>query len=229
MLKGLRRFNLEKEAQKVYRIVKAGGLVIVPNKVGYGFNCHSGEAVKRKYDLKGRELSNKCICVANMDIFCELADCSREEKIIAEEVSKRYMVSFVTPYNPKSRFLTKLDEFAFQQVTKGGTIGIYLNSGDLEERIIQLGEKDDILIIGSSANITHTGNNYTIEEVEKRIRNGVDYIVDGGIVEYHNPEKKAGTIIDIKTLKPIRKGSLYKEIMGTISYLKYGKVIYPLD
>lgn len=227
MLKGLKKIDTSKESMIVYDIIKKGGLTIVPNSVGYGFNCHSGESVKRKYNLKGRQLDNKCVCIADLEIFNEIVDCSDEEKIIAEEVSKRYPVSFVVPYHKESEFLKNLDKFALTQVTKDGTIAIYLNLGELEEKIVSLGKKDNVLIIGSSANLSHTGNKFTLEDIEENLRKGVDYFVDGGICPFHSMSKMAGTIIDLKTLNPIRKGVLYLEIIGAINYLKNGKIVYP--
>lgn len=226
MLKGLKRIDTGKESELVYNIIKSGGLTIVPNNVGYGFNCHSGESIRKTYNLKGRQLDNRCVCIVDLEIFKEMADCSDEERTLVEEVSRRYPICFVTPYNKESAFLTKLDMFALTQVTKRGTIALFLNLGELEEKIVGIGKKDKLLIIGSSANISHTGNKFTVDEIEPEIRKGVDYIVDGGIVPYHNPTRMAGTIIDLKTLTPVRRGILFREIIGAINYLKHGKIVY---
>ncbi|MCP4023088.1 MAG: Sua5/YciO/YrdC/YwlC family protein [Desulfobacteraceae bacterium] len=222
MLKGLRRYDVKTEAQNAYNVIKSGGLVMIESKVGYGLLGHSAESMKRKYKLKNRSFEKRCICIGNQDIFNELSVCTKEEKIIVEELSKRYLICFVTPYNPDSKLLTELDEFTLQQVTKDGTIGIFLNLGTLAETMAGIGLKENILLTGSSANVSLTGNNYTVESVEPEIRESVDYIVDGGMAVYHNPNGLPGTVLDLKTLDPIRKGALYSEIMGSLEYLKSG-------
>lgn len=54
MLPGLRKFNFEEEAQKVYSIIKKWGLVLIPTQVNYGLLGHSAESIKKKIKIEAQ-------------------------------------------------------------------------------------------------------------------------------------------------------------------------------
>ena len=229
---------MNKTAQKVreaYECIRNGGLVLVPTNVAYGLIGHSEDAIRKMFALKGRSLSNPCVTFGNLSVLKKLSDLDEKYYSIAEELAKKYMLSLVIPIKKDSQLTSKLSPYVYQHAVTDETIALYMNLGEFSDKLVELGEKDDLLLVGSSANLSHTGNNYTFEDVEQSIKNGVDFMYDSGLCPYHHPTGRPGTIVDIASLqrgdaiKFVRKGALYPEIYGAIRYMLTGKVEYPFD
>ena len=61
---------MEKILTEAAALLSSGGIIALPTDTVYGIACciHSDEAIKRIYDIKGRNTSNPIsICVADLD------------------------------------------------------------------------------------------------------------------------------------------------------------------
>lgn len=227
--------QFEQKIKEAYECIRQEGLALIPTPISYGLIGHSEESIGKMYRIKGRPLSNKSIVFANPSFFRKVSVLEEDKLKVAEKLASKYMMSFVCPINPDSPFLTSLDPFVFQQATKDNTIALYMNLGRFADGLVELGESDNFLLVGSSANISHTGNNYTLKDVEPEILRAVDFVYDDGVCAYHHPTGRPGTIVDMRTLKSngdiqfVRKGALYPEIYGAIKHMLTGKIEYPQD
>ena len=70
-------------------------------------------------------------------------------------------------------------------------------------------------MVGSSANLAFTGNNYRLADVPAAIRGSVDLVIDGGDARYENPERLATTILDLTTYQFRRIGIAAAEIQAS--------------
>ncbi len=203
---------LENDAQRVYATLRAGGLVLLPTDVGYGLVALEELAVRRIYELKGRPATKPCVTVANGDVLARVAQpVSDELREWLAEITRLTPLAIVTRIAP-SPFLDALTPYVRGQATHAGTIALFFKAGRILERVAELALSDGRLLIGSSANVSGTGNNYTLDTVPDAMRAGADLVLDRGPAWYRNDAQLASTILDLTTGMFLRKGINYAQI-----------------
>lgn len=194
-------------AERGYGVLRDGGVVLLPTDVGFGLVGCSDEAVARIYALKGRPRSKACVTVATMEILDDVVDVvGGELRAWLAEISERTPIAVVGRYRSDSRLLRSFSPFVREQATSGPTIAAFLNAGELVTAIGKLAQRDGRLVVGSSANVAFTGNNYALEDVPASIRDHVDLVIEGDRAQWHNDERLATTILDLQTGRFIREG-----------------------
>jgi tRNA A37 threonylcarbamoyladenosine synthetase subunit TsaC/SUA5/YrdC len=202
----------EVDAQRVYKTVTAGGLVLLPTDVGYGLVAIEEDAVRRIYELKGRPATKPCVTVANAEILARvsrpIADDVREW---LAEITRLTPLAVVTRH-ASSPLLERCSDYVRAQATHAGTIALFFKAGRILERVAELALADGKLLIGSSANLSGTGNNYSLPEVPETMRAGADLVIDRGPAWYRNSRQLASTILDLTSGEFLRKGVNYNLI-----------------
>ena len=171
--------RIEDDAARVYGTLLKGGLVVLPTDIGYGLVAIQESAVNRIYELKGRPLSKPCVTVANGTIFDEVTlPIEPALRRWLEDVTTRTPLAVVTQLNPDSRLLRSMSPYVVSQATQDGTIATFHAAGQLVQRVANLALADGLLVVGSSANLSCTGNNYTVEEVPEVMRLAADLVLE---------------------------------------------------
>ena len=124
-------------------------------------------------------------------------------------------IAVINRVRPDSNLLARSSSFALGQITTNGTIATFLNAGALVSEIADLALADDRIVVGSSANLASTGNNYRLEDVPRSIRDRVDLVIDGGDARYQNDERLATTMLDLTTYEFRRIGISAAEIQAS--------------
>ena len=210
------RARLDRDAAAAYEVVKAGGVAVIPTDVSYGMIATTERGVRRIYELKGRPLSKACITVSTPAIFADVAlplDGPLHRWV--DDIRARTPIAVVTPLNPASRLLAPLTDYTRTQATQDATIATFFNAGDVVVRVAELAFADGALVIGSSANISGTGNNCSFAEIPASIVDGADLAIDYGHVRYANTERLSTTILDLTTGNFVRKGVNYALIQSS--------------
>ncbi len=204
--------DLETAALRVHALLRAGGLALAATDTGYGFIAMRTEAVRRIYELKGRSSEKPCVTVGSLPILDDVAQgITPHVRSWIEAASTRWPLAVIARSNPRSRLLARMEPFVTEQSQKAGTIATFYGVGPLIQRIAALAYADGELVVGSSANLSGTGNNYRIEEVPQAIRGAVDLVVEG-TPRFQSPERLASTIIDLTSGQFHRRGVLYAEV-----------------
>jgi tRNA A37 threonylcarbamoyladenosine synthetase subunit TsaC/SUA5/YrdC len=199
--------SLTNDADRAHRVLRDGGLVLLPTDIGYGLAGCSDAAVARIYELKGRPHTKPCVTVANAAVLADVATL-RDERLRGwlAEISRRTPIAVVTGTRVGSALLESLTPLVRARATHAGTIATFHNAGELITQLAERARLDGRLLIGSSANVSFTGNNYQLADVPESIRAGVDLVIDRGTARYHNPERAATTILDLTSYEFRRKG-----------------------
>ena len=201
------------DAQRIYDILRRGGLALVPTDVGYGLLAMESEAVERIYALKGRPVTKPCVTVANAAILADVA--LPVGAVVVDwlrHITRTLPLAVVAPLDPASRLVGSMAPFVRSQATHEGTIAAFFSAGRLVESVAELARADGRLVVGSSANASGTGNNATLAEVPETMRLGADAVVDRGPVRLANPEKIPATILDLTTGRFLRRGVAFEQI-----------------
>jgi len=199
--------SLAEEVERVYLTIRAGGLALVKADIGYGLIGHSEESIRRMFRLKRRPLSNPCIVVGSPEVLDRLGrvEDRRVRRWVAEQM-RWTTLAVAVPVAGHEPLWTSLPPWVREHASRDGTAAVYLNTGELTDRLVERALRDDFLLVGSSANLSLHGNNYRPEEIPPEMAAGVDCMVARGTAKYENPERLATTIVDLPNLAVRRRG-----------------------
>ena len=83
-------FDIVADARKAFDALKAGGIAIVPNDIGYSILGGSGPALRRIFATKGRAPSKLNAMVGNRDIQRDLHRCSARGREVVAAITEHY-------------------------------------------------------------------------------------------------------------------------------------------
>jgi len=212
--------NIEVIAGKAYEIIKNGGLVLLPDGVGYGLVGNSNDSIKRIYNLKKRPESKPLTHYMSLKYINDIVSVSNKDFWLIKNISSQFPCCFIVSYK-KCSYFEKLDDLTLKQSTKNGTVALYFNEEDLlVQKIISLAQKDGIALIVTSANISGSGNAYKVDDVAEIILDNVDMVIfDSRPCKYYKEasikkNKLGATIINLADKRILRKGIFHKEIVS---------------
>jgi tRNA A37 threonylcarbamoyladenosine synthetase subunit TsaC/SUA5/YrdC len=203
--------QLEVDVQQIYTTLCAGGLALVPTDVGYGLVALEEPAVRAIYELKGRPAAKPCVTVGNAEILTRVSDVPAETREWIAETARLTPLAIVTRLveNP---LVAAMTPYVAGQATHAGTIALFFSAGRILERLAERALADGRVVIGSSANLSGTGNNYALADVPASMRDGADLVIDRGPAWYRNERQLASTILDLTTGSFLRQGVNYDRI-----------------
>lgn len=206
--------NVERQAFRVYGILRAGGVAVVPTAAGYGLLAMEAGAVEKIYALKGRPSTKPCVTVTTWPVFDDVAlPVDRDVRAWIDETIGWTPLAVIASLNPRSRLVRALHPFVREQCTQSGTIATFHRAGALVTRVAELAAADGRLVVGSSGNRSGHGNAYTLEEVPARFH--ADVVVDCGTLPIPGGERLATTILDLQTGRFLRQGLHFARIAAS--------------
>lgn len=204
---------LDLDALHLYTVLADGGLALVRTNTGYGLVAMKADAVRRIYALKGREAKKPCVTVGSMDILSDVAtDIDGASRNWLARATKLWPLAVIAMTNRSSTLLRGVEPFVVSQCTREGTIATFFGVGDLVSRAAEIAREHGRLVVGSSANIAGTGNNYTLDAVPAEIRRAVDLELDYGPAPFQSASKEASTILDLTRGTFQRRGAAFEQI-----------------
>ena len=197
--------------------MKAGGIAIVPNDVGYSILGGSGSALRLIFQTKGRAPSKLNAMVGNMQIHRELHICSQRGHDIVQAITEDYDLPLgaIAPCRMEHPLLRKLDAETLAASTLNDTVVMLMNAGRFHAAITRLSFEEGHLLVGSSANRSLNGTKFKVDDIEPEIRAIADVIIDHGLQKYH-AYKASSTLINVESLQVVRAGSCYENIRYVI-------------
>jgi tRNA A37 threonylcarbamoyladenosine synthetase subunit TsaC/SUA5/YrdC len=200
------------DAHKAFRIIKAGGVAVLPFDVSYAIFGHSARAVERIYELKNRPSTKPNGVVGNWDIFQEVIVSSQRDRTLVSCITRDYdlPLSIVAPFRRDSEWLQTAEFGAVRRSTKGDTMDLLMNAGAIHNEMARLSWESCTPLFGSSANRSLSGSKFELEDVESELKAGCDIVIGYGRSKYANPYLIGSTIIELPTWKVLRFGGCYE-------------------
>ena len=186
--------------KQVVNILKNGGVIVIPTDTVYGLACDALniDAVDKIYKLKQRNYSKPMVVlVSDKDMLKKYTSSINK---LEEELINEYLPGPMTIVLKKSNLIHDIVS------SNKDTIGIRIpNNKELIDIIKQL----DKPIVATSCNISNEDVITNISILDESIKNNVDYIYDGGVIN-----RDSSTIVRVKDNKVeiLRKGSLATDI-----------------
>lgn len=216
------RYYTEQEVEDALAAFRRGDLCLLKGDIGYGLLGNSEQAIRKMYAAKGRPFSNPCIVISNMAILRDIALFpNREIERWVEQISAETTLAVVLPVNPASRLLPTLPEWVYGQVVTNATIASFLNVGPFLEEVIERARRQQMMIVGSSANPSSHGNIYDYAELPPQIVAAPDFAINHGRSRHANPERKATTIVNFTNWTIKREGVNAELIVPSFMQLKH--------
>ena len=181
-------------------ILNDDGIAVIPTDTVYGLvgDATSENVIKKVFEIKQRENTKPLlILISNFDILKKYV---KNISPLELEIINKFWPGPLTIIFQNKKNLSDL------LTANKSEIAIRIPN---DERLLDLINKLDKPIIATSANIAHKKTITSIDLLEDKIKNNVDYIYDGGFLE-DNPS----TIIKVIDNKVIivRDGIISKDI-----------------
>lgn len=189
---------MQTSAEAAAMLLQPNGVGIIPTDTVYGLVARAADeqAVKRLYDLKGREGKPGTIIAANIDQLAHLGIKARYLRAVAEYWPGA--ISIVIPCGPELVYLHE------------GTHSLAVrlpDNPDVQKLLEQTGP-----LLTSSANHPGEPTATSIAEAEDYFGNTVDFYVDGGDLSGRQPSTIVRVVDD--AIEVLRQGAVEIENNG---------------
>lgn len=203
----------ERDARRAFDVIKAGGIAILPNDVGYSLIGATYEALKKIFETKRRKPEKLNAMLGNDDHHRALHVVSERGRRIVQAITGDYdlPLGLIAPCRTDHPFLRRLDPDTYARSTKDDTLLMLMNAGPFHAAITRLSFDAGILLFGSSANLSLHGTKFRVEDMEPEITAIADIVIDYGLMKYH-PWQASSTLLNCETCEVVRFGSCYENI-----------------
>jgi tRNA A37 threonylcarbamoyladenosine synthetase subunit TsaC/SUA5/YrdC len=154
--------NVKRDALEAHKVVKFGGVIIVPTDVGYGMMSASAEGIERALAAKQRKLGHTIGIIGTWLQHSQFHILSDDDDEHNRRLELSYMltqdlnstVAIVASLRANHPRLQQLSALSLDRLTKNSTLGIAIPEGPFLTELGRLNAEDGILMVGSSANLT---------------------------------------------------------------------------
>ena len=201
------------DALKAFRVMKAGGVAVLPLSVSYAIFAHTARAVERIYELKQRSQTKPNGVIGNWTIFSEVMDVTQRDRDLVSCITQDHNLplSVIAPFRADHDWLRTVEFGGLRRSTKGGTMDLLMNAGPLHDELARMSWESASPLMGSSANVSLTGSKFTLAEVQDSLKNGCDIVLDYGTSTYANRWSIGSTIIELPGWKVLRWGGCFEQ------------------
>lgn len=210
--------QVQADAQRVFDVVRAGGVAIIHLDVAYAMVARSGQAVRRVYAAKGRDYGKPMGLVGAWEAHEALHALDAEKRAMVRAITIEHdlPLSVVAPYRATHAYFSSLDPFVLRQSTQAGTLNLLLNAGVLRTRLARLCWEAGVAMVGTSANLSLSGSRFHVAQLEPAIRAAADIVIDYGESRYANDAGRSSTIIDFARMRLLRRGVCADAIVAVL-------------
>lgn len=207
--------NVSHDAKQTYDALKSGGVVVIPTDVGYALLTSTQAGVQRIFSAKGRREGHNIGIIGTYKQHRDIHLLSEAKfemtRVLTEDMAM--IVGIIAKYDVKNLHprLAALDPTTLSQVTKGDTISIAVPEGPFLRELGRLCDEDPqgMLTFGTSANLTGQGQRFRIEDIEPKVIERVDLVVDYGLQKWQ-VYGRGGVNFDAENMKVLRIGAGYE-------------------
>lgn len=200
-------------AERVLDVIQDGGLAVVPFDVSYAFLAGALEPLERIYKLKLRPSSKACPMLVSWEQFLDIVHASPDGvRRVQKVVDAGLPVGVLAKPDWDSEAARPVPKNCRRLLEQDGKIALFMNMGGMSADILRAADDRGLRVFGSSANLSGTGNSFSLDEVPTSILDSTDLRCDAGRCKHANAERLASTIVELGTGEIVRTGILHDEI-----------------
>lgn len=219
---------IQSEAERIFAVMKGGGLAIFALDIAYALGGNSRDAIERSMRIKRRAAGKRCGGLGSIALSKELhiLDPMYRDLIATVAVDHDLPFTIVAPVRMDHPYMQAMDPWVRDVSTKNGTFSLLINGGPLLNALAPMCLDELVPIVGSSANISLQGSNFSLESIEPEIREAVDAETNLGLSKYYHPKGISSTILSLPDFEVIRFGAFYEKI-ADIAKRDFGREMPP--
>lgn len=208
-----RPIDIKADAKRVFDIIEAGGIAIVPNDTGYALCSTTTAPLKKIFEAKGRGDHKRNAMGADLKTQRTMLMLDKRGQAMVDTLVLDHdlPLGVIGPVNQDHPQICKLDAELRRASSAAGTVALLLNAGAFHNELARLSREEEVPLLGSSANFSGTGARFRVEDIPEELRAIADITIDHGLRRAHI-YKRAGTIINFNTMQVIRIGAYYEMI-----------------
>ena len=209
--------DFQADAERAFDAMRAGGIAILPNDVGYSLIAGAAPALRKIFDTKRRAPAKLNAMLGNGAHHQALHRVGTRGREIVAAIVEDYdlPLGVIAPCEKDHPMLRALDADTYTRSTSGDTLLMLMNAGRFHAEITRLSFESGYLLFGSSANLSLTGTKFDAKDIEPEIRAIADVVIDYGLMKYH-PWKASSTLLDVETLAVHRHGVAFENIAAIL-------------
>lgn len=206
----MRLYDYRCDAHRAFEVIAGGGIVIVPMHVGYAIVGGTSAAIRRIFAAKRRQPAKLNAITGSPELHRDLHIADERAREVVDAITRKYDLPLgtVAPCRVDHPMLQKIDPDVLAQTLSDGTIAMLLGGGPFLEELGHLSWKNDIAVVGSSANISLQGTKFRVEDIEPEVIAVADLVVDYGLMRWAC-YGKSSTMLDLRDFRVVRKGACY--------------------
>ncbi|MCI0542548.1 Sua5/YciO/YrdC/YwlC family protein [bacterium] len=209
----------DSEIARAYKIIRTGGLAIVPSRVGYTLLGNSEHAIKKMFDVKGRPLTKPCVVLTKHSFLPEIAEIPPQYMAFVDSIEEQKLLcGFILKRKTHSIFDSLPEYVRLNSRRDDDTSCFVINAGLYIQYLVEEALKDGTVVVGSSANASGTGNEGIFANIPTNIQKAVEYFVEDDVYvrrEYNHATREQGVMVALFGKRPeiTRKGIMHSKIV----------------
>lgn len=194
--------------------MQAGGVVIVPNDMGYGLCALQPDAMQRAFMAKQRSFDKPCGLWGSWEVSRELhiLPAEKHEMVRIIDAEEELPFAVIAEMRTDHPLVRNTPPETLARCSKNGSMEMIINGGLVHEEIVKQSLQRELPMFGSSANMSQKGTKYRVADIEPEVLAAVDLCIDHGTCKYASDRGLSSTIIDMRDFKVVRKGHFFDRI-----------------
>lgn len=151
--------DIKADAKQAFEVLKSGGIVIIPAKMGYAIASSSTSALEKVFTTKRRGAHKRHAMGGSYALHKELHVMEPEHAEIVRCLVQDFdlPLAVIAKYNPDHPIMKNVDKSTLDALTVDGTLAMLINGGALQDELTRLMMEANLPLLGSSANLSGTG------------------------------------------------------------------------
>ena len=201
--------DADAKAARVFDVLRAGGIAILPVYAGYGVFGARDAALDMIYAAKRRASHKLFTLVGNHHLHrqAQLIEGSAGTLVNRVTDDLGYAFGVVAQARPEHPLIASISPSALTRSARDGRINVILNSGAIMDRLAALSIAERLPVFGTSANLSGFGLKGRVADIEPPVLDAADLIIDEGPLPGYS-----STIVDFTRRTTVRFGHRYAEV-----------------
>lgn len=153
------RPDMKADAQRVFDVLKAGGVAICPADVGYAVMTCNPKALEKVFNTKKRGSHKRHAMIGSYAIHRDIHTMEPRHAEIVTSLTQDFdlPLGVIGKYKPDHPLIKNIDDLTMEASSVGGTISVLVNAGTFQDELTKLTAAAHMPLLGSSANLSGTG------------------------------------------------------------------------
>ncbi len=197
------------KAQRVFEVIRGGGIAIFPVYAGYGVFGATDSALDRIYAAKQRAPHKLFTLVGNRDLHRQAHLITASDAAFVDRVTNGLDLALgvVAELRLNDSMIAKISPGAMARSARDGRVNILLNAGAIMNEVAALSQAERLPVFGTSANLSGFGLKGRVQEIEAPVTAAADLIIDEGPLPGYS-----STIVDFTSRTTVRFGHRYADV-----------------